>query len=284
MTQFSVVIPTYQRPDDLARCLEQLKPGAQTLSFERYEVTVTDDEGEGSATQALVREQYPWAKWVPGPGQGPAANRNRGADYAEGEWLVFTDDDCVPKPGWLEAYAETGSKSPSLDVMEGVTLPDGPRESLAWQAPINTEGGRLWSCNLAVRSDCFSTLGGFDTDYPFALEDLDFRARVFNSEVEWEFEPRAAVVHPWVERTTLELFRRQVKEAKGWRVFARKHPAYIREFRLGYLIAEAKQIWEDFTETNFRMRGVVPYLGLSTGRTIKRIIIIFYSRKFKDIS
>jgi len=279
MSLFSVVIPTYQRPDDLARCLDQLAPGEQTLSFDEYELIVTDDDGEGSRTQALVEEQYPWAKWVAGPGRGPAANRNRGAGYAEGEWLVFTDDDCVPEPEWLEAYAERASKSPSLDVMEGATLPEGPRESLAWQAPINTEGGRLWSCNLAVRTDCFSALGGFDTDYPFALEDLDFRARIFESEFEWEFVPRAVAVHPWVERTALELFRRQVREAKGWRVFARKHPEYIREFRIGYLIIELKQIWKDFNGVGFRTRGIIPYFMLSVGRILKRVTIIFFSYK-----
>ncbi len=281
MSEFSVVIPTYQRPDDLARCLEQLKPGGQTLAFDHYEVIVTDDEGQGSKTQTLVDEQYPWVKWVAGPGRGPAANRNRGAHYAKGDWLVFTDDDCVPEPGWLEAYAEAASKSPSLDVMEGSTLPEEPRKSLAWHAPINTEGGRLWSCNLAVRAYCFSSLEGFDTDYPFALEDMDFKTRVLKRGVSWTFVREAAVVHPWRHGTARELFARQMRELKGWRVFARKHPGEVKEFNVGYLVSVFNQAARDIKSGMHGGSGMKEYASFLFGHAIKKLLIVIISYKQK---
>src|SRR5450631_1375697 len=103
--QFSVVIPTCGRNTMLVRCLESLRPGEQTVDPSSYEVIVTDDAREGTS-EAMIREQFPWAQWVQGPSRGPAANRNNGARYARGEWLCLTDDDCVASKEWLAAFLD----------------------------------------------------------------------------------------------------------------------------------------------------------------------------------
>src|SRR5262249_13064218 len=74
-----------------------------TLPADRYEVIVTDDGAPTS--EQLVAERYAWVSWGPGPRRGPAANRNAGARRSGQEWIAFTDDDCVPDPGWLAAFA-----------------------------------------------------------------------------------------------------------------------------------------------------------------------------------
>jgi glycosyltransferase involved in cell wall biosynthesis len=63
---FSVIIPTYHRNDLLAKCLDCLAPGTQTLHTEQYEVIVTDD-GSQTTAEEMIKQQYPWAKWVAGP-------------------------------------------------------------------------------------------------------------------------------------------------------------------------------------------------------------------------
>lgn len=93
----SVIIPTCDRNEQLAKCLDCLAPGVQTLPAEQYEVIVTDDGSDLTAEQ-MILERYLWARWVAGPRIGPAANRNNGVQYARGEWLAFTDDDCLPDP------------------------------------------------------------------------------------------------------------------------------------------------------------------------------------------
>jgi glycosyltransferase involved in cell wall biosynthesis len=100
----SVVIPTRHRNKALAECLQRLAPGVQTLPADGYEVIVTDD-GSVTTAEVLVRERFPWARWTAGPRRGPAANRNHGASVARGDCLAFTDDDCLPSPGWLAAFA-----------------------------------------------------------------------------------------------------------------------------------------------------------------------------------
>ena len=94
MICISVIIPTCHRNASLAKCLDCLAPGTQTLPPEQYEVIVTDD-GSRSTAQQMVQENYPWVLWIAGPCRGPAANRNNGAEAAQGQWLAFTDDDCL---------------------------------------------------------------------------------------------------------------------------------------------------------------------------------------------
>lgn len=274
----SVIIPTYQRPGDLARCLDQLAPEAQTLPFDQYEVIVTDDEGEGSATEHLVKEHYPWARWVPAPGRGPAANRNNGARYASGEWLVFTDDDCIPQPRWLGAYADA-IRETSCNILEGPTHAEGPRESLAWYAPINTEGGRLWSCNFSARSDVFHQLDGFDESYPFALEDMDFKTRVSEAGFSTVFVKKAAVVHPWRVQSPSAIFQRQLRELRGWYRFAQKHPDKIQRFKAGYLLRPLFTAFNDVCN-HFRTHkgcGLLSYLAFLIGGIIKAVGVVAFS-------
>lgn len=192
----SVVVPTRHRPVELAHCLERLAPGAQTLPATRYEVLVSDD-GDRPGAHALLAERFPWARWQPGPRRGPAANRNAGARAARGRWLAFTDDDCLPEPGWLAALAARIDAGTPVRVLEGRTtdggLPCGPLETV----PGNEDGGFLWSCNFAIERRFFLELGGFDEGFPSPhLEDVDLRLRLEDAGHRWEFVPAATVAHP----------------------------------------------------------------------------------------
>jgi GT2 family glycosyltransferase len=194
---FSVIIPTYHRNDLLAKCLDCLAPGVQTLPPEQYEVIITDD-GFQTTAEELIRDRYPWAKWVAGSRQGPAANRNNGARYAKGEWLVFTDDDCLPDLQWLEAYGKAVVTEPSCLVFEGRTYVDRPRRSLAEISPTNESGGCLWSCNFAIQQQLFESISGFDERFPYAaMEDVDLSRRLKKTGYSFSFVKTASVCHPW---------------------------------------------------------------------------------------
>lgn len=194
---FSVIVPTHQRNDLLAKCLDCLAPGVQTLPAQQYEVIVTDD-GSQITAEEMIREKYPWAKWVAGFRKGPAANRNNGAKYAQGEWLAFTDDDCLADSNWLEAYAEAILAEPSCLVFEGRTYVDRPKRSLADKAPVNESGGYLWSCNFAMQKQLFESMEGFDERFPYAaMEDIDLRLRLTKLGYKFCFVKSAAVCHPW---------------------------------------------------------------------------------------
>jgi glycosyltransferase involved in cell wall biosynthesis len=190
--KISVIIPTRDRLEQLAQCLDRVAPGKQTIDSGLYEVIVSDDGRTSPAAEALGAA-YPFVRWVKGPARGPAANRNAGARVARGDLLVFTDDDCLPDPVWLEAYLKG-----SATVREGRTYPDRPRRSIVEECPINETGGNLWSCNFAIARSAFETLGGFDERFPHAAyEDMDFYLRCQKERWDVEFIAAAAVCHPF---------------------------------------------------------------------------------------
>jgi len=193
--QFSIVIPTCRREDLLARCLESLRPGGQLAESGSYEVIVTDD-AQGQTAEAMMRAQFPWAKWVQGPSRGPAANRNNGAHHATGEWICFTDDDCIASKEWIAAFRNASSDG-SIDLIEGqTTIPD-ETDNPFQHAVSNTEGGVYWSCNLAIRRERFLALGGFDEDFlEAASEDMEFAHRFHARHFRSKFYPEALVYHP----------------------------------------------------------------------------------------
>ena len=111
----SVVVPTYKRPELLERCLAALM--TQHLDSTAYEIIVVDD-GNDLQTRCLVDS---WAKWgrpilryiSAAKTNGPAAARNSGWRAAQGDIIAFTDDDCLPEPGWLLAGANAFSEGVS---------------------------------------------------------------------------------------------------------------------------------------------------------------------------
>lgn len=213
----SVVVPTCHRNDLLAKCLDALAPGKQSLSYSEYEVIVTDD-GSKSTAEQMVKEKYPWARWTQGPRKGPAANRNHGAAQAKGQWLAFTDDDCIPTPDWLASFHR---KIQSGRLFEGKTIARTGIPGPFWTSPENLEGGRLWSCNMLIKKNAFEDLGGFDEGFPGPhMEDVDFRVRAERELGSAVFVPDALVDHP---ARPIGSFQSQAKGHLSSVYYCRKH-------------------------------------------------------------
>lgn len=193
---WSVVVPTFDRWATLDACLARLAPGAQALDASHYEVIASDD-ARSEATRDRLAARHPWARWTAGPARGPAANRNHGASLARGRWIVFTDDDTLPDRGWLRGFADAEDARAGADVLEGRTTCAAGFGTPMHYAPVNETGGRLWSCNLAVRADRFAAVHGFDEGFTVAhMEDQDFRERLRLSGAQIAWVPAAVVDHP----------------------------------------------------------------------------------------
>src|SRR3712207_1403127 len=92
---FSVIVPTYERPAQLAACLGALaRLDCPAASFE---VIVVDDGSAAAPGRRLdeFRDLLD-VRLLTQANAGPAAARNRGASEARGSFLAFTDDDCAP--------------------------------------------------------------------------------------------------------------------------------------------------------------------------------------------
>jgi GT2 family glycosyltransferase len=285
MTLFSMIIPTCHRNEALVRLLAGVSPlhqeglilfpgnaeSQERECFDAYEVIVTDD-GFLSTAEPIVREQFPWAKWVRGPKRGPAANRNQGAENAVGEWLVFVDDDCVPGPTLLAAYARAAAAGGN-DVLEGMTIPDGDRDAADMECPINTSGGHLWSCNFAIKRRLFLELGGFDENFPGpAMEDIEMRTRLSKAGHQPAFVPEARVTHPWRARRGVQFSRLQAQSVV---YYVNKHPEDRKWFSLTSIANRALgALLREFP------RNLISYRGKGALRTLT-LDLVFVSFLFR---
>lgn len=198
---FSVIIPTYRRPERLAVCLQSL--AALDYPRDRFEVIVVDDgSGEPVATPSLPLELTVHTQ----PHAGPATARNLGAARAGGDYVAFTDDDCVAEAGWLRGLAARVAEAPN-HAIGGRTLnalPENPYSSATqllldflheWS--VRSGSGIFFaSNNLAVPAELFRARGGFDTGFPLAAgEDREFCDRWARLGGRLSYAPDAVIRH-----------------------------------------------------------------------------------------
>jgi glycosyltransferase involved in cell wall biosynthesis len=105
--QISVVVTTYNRPDALRAVLAGLAAQADR----GFELLVADDGSRGdtrelverTAADVPVRLLHVWQEDL---GFRAGAARNRAAARAAGDYLVFLDGDCIPRPDFIAEHRE----------------------------------------------------------------------------------------------------------------------------------------------------------------------------------
>ena len=232
---FSVVIPTFERPEDLRKCLISVDKNRQRDS-PPYELIVTDDSKSDDCKNLILKE-FPSVSWGVGKKAGPAGNRNAGVARTRGKWIVFIDDDCIAEPEYLSAYYNAIKANPAVGVLEGRIFPDRPRETWAEGCPANENGGLFWTSNLCVRKSVFDELGGLDEQFEVAYEDVDFARRLRQAEVRSLFVYEAAACHPWrsTRRNAKNNWKGMNYEIADFRRFLIKHRPKESQFTLaGY--------------------------------------------------
>lgn len=205
LPKFSVVVPTYERPAQLAACLRALSQ----LDYprERFEVLIVDDASARPPHE--LTESFGGELDVRLLGQarnaGPAAARNLGARQACGEFIAFTDDDCEPEREWLRAFASRFREEPAR-IAGGRTvnaLAENPYSETSQliidvvYAHFNRDdaGARFFaSNNFAVHAASFREVGGFDETFRTS-EDREICARWRSRGLGMTYEPRAVVRH-----------------------------------------------------------------------------------------
>ena len=186
---YSIVVPTYRRPESLARCLEAI----QALRFprDRFEVLVVDDGSPTPPADIVASvDRSLQARLVSTRHAGPATARNTGARLARGNYLVFTDDDCMPHRDWLDSIDRWTSSTPGALAIGGHTInvladnvyaeaSQGIIDYLYEYFGEHSAPRRFFtSNNLVVRREDFVGVGGFDETFALAAaEDRDFCER-----------------------------------------------------------------------------------------------------------
>jgi len=181
-----------------------------------------------------VIRRYSQVRLITQANAGPAMARNRGATEARGWIILFTDDDCVPTPNWLD---EMLVPFEDQEVVGAKGVYRTRQKSLAarfvqieYEDRYRRMAGFPYidfvdTYSAAFRRDRFLEMGGYDTSFPVACaEDIELSYRMSARGWKMKFVPAAIVYH-----THPETFSRYLKKKYKfafWRVLAvKKNPS-----------------------------------------------------------
>jgi GT2 family glycosyltransferase len=167
------------------------------------------------------------------PGRGPAAARNAGWRAAAAGVIAFTDDDCVPAPGWAAALEAAAGAAQDVIVQGPVEpLPAerdriGPFARTLW---VREGDGFFQTANVAYPRVLLARLGGFDEGFSRpAGEDTDLALRALEAGATVRWAPDALVWHAVHEPG----WRGLVRDAPRWGTAVRlvaRHPGLRARF------------------------------------------------------
>jgi GT2 family glycosyltransferase len=175
------------------------------------EVVVVDN-GSTDDTVAVVRDfavrSAARVRYVHEPRPGLSAARNRGIAAARGTLLLFTDDDCLPAPGWAAAALRALRRDPCQIVAGRVELHDPSVARITIRTSQVAEtltspydlDGFLHGCNMAFGRAVVEAVGLFDTRFGaggrlVSAEDTDLVYRALKTGVRVSYDPDLVVFH-----------------------------------------------------------------------------------------
>lgn len=207
----SIVIPFYRDWERLELLLDALMAQAAAADFP-VEIVAIDNDAERPYAPP---ERFAKVRFGHCAKPGSYAARNIGIGLARGDILIFTDADCIPAPGFLEAmqafYADPGNAG-TLCAGKVTVIPETPgRETLAeaydcvFGLPQKSYVSRGYAvtANLAVPRQVFSTVGLFD-ESRFSGGDADLCRRAVKAGFRLAYNEQAEVRHP-ARRTVTEI-------------------------------------------------------------------------------
>lgn len=216
----SVIVPVRDDAERLAQCLRAL--GSQTYPAELIDIIVVDNGSSEDPSGSLPPEVN--ARFFKEPQYGSYAARNRGASEARGSIFAFTDSDCLPEPGWIEAGVRVIEREPeSLVAGHVAVFPRDPARPTAVeqyemmfafpQERYATEFGFGATANVFVSRGVFEWAGGF-VETLLSGGDHEFGARLDAAGHPIVYSPEAVVRHP-ARRTWSELYGKIRRTTKG---------------------------------------------------------------------
>lgn len=186
----------------------------------KIEVVVVDN-GSTDATPQKIKKDFPKIKLFPfKKNRGFAQAINFGAEKARGDYLFITNNDVVFTPDCLkillEAFLESkkiGLVGPKAIHTDSQKLAIAPFKVSPWlgyhsydqsNPDLKREINYVSGCGMFTSSEIFKRLGGFDPDYFFYFEDLDFCLRLKKAGYKIIYEPRALIYHDYAQTASLQ--------------------------------------------------------------------------------
>lgn len=236
MIKFSIVIPVYNRPDEVEELLESLT----NQTDKGFEVLVIED-GSSVPCEEICRkyEKQLDLHYYFKPNSGRSETRNYGIERATGDWFIIYDSDVIVPPQYIATVRAELEKNP-VDCYGGPDAADASFSDV--QKAINysmtsimTTGGIRGatknkakfsprSFNMGISRTCFETVGGYKN---MIGEDIDLSIRIQQAGFKTTLIPEAYVYHK--RRVDLNKFFRQVNTfGKGRVLLGEMHPGSMK--------------------------------------------------------
>jgi glycosyltransferase involved in cell wall biosynthesis/peptidoglycan/xylan/chitin deacetylase (PgdA/CDA1 family) len=248
MIKLSVVMPTFNRREVLRRTLPALE--AQDLPAAQFEVLIVDDGSTDGTLEFLEQWRPRFAfRALKAPHRGAGAARNVGIFAAQGEQVLFLDDDLIAPPELLRLHCEAHENAPEPHIVHGpIFVAPGSAKTiirhitelfyaeynrgLTAEMELRYPGGigpsiaMLSSMvNSSMPREALLQCGGFDESI-LAAEDLELGLRLWKMGLPLHCRP-AAFVHEFYVKSSGNYLRRQAVALGGGDLRAvHKHPEY----------------------------------------------------------
>ena len=232
MPMVSVVICAYNAERTMRPCLESLKK----LDYPNFEVVIVDD-GSRDRT-AEISMDFPEFRLIRQANKGLSFARNVGMHAARGEIIAYTDSDCVVDPHWLTLMVRSMTEN-NFDGCGGPNYApheDGWVEASCAASPgapchvliAEDRAEHLAGCNMVFTKAALTKVGGFDTQFTAAGDDVDICWRMLDAGLTLGFSPAAFVWH--FRRNTIKAYYGQ---QRGYgRAEAMLYPLYSERFNV----------------------------------------------------
>lgn len=217
MRKLTIAILSWNGRQHLETCLPAVM--SQRLTGWDWEVLVLDN-GSSDGTGEWLRTAFPQVRLIESSvNLGFCAGNNRLVEMAEGEFIVFLNNDTRPREDWLSRLSDSLAAAPEdvaaisgkivdwsgkcLDFGRGLMTFDGHAFQQDFGCPLDeaqvpADGGELlFACggNMIIRKRIFEEVGGFDAGYFAYLEDVDLGWRLWSAGYRVLFAAEAVVHH-----------------------------------------------------------------------------------------
>jgi len=239
LIEISVIIPTYNRLEKLQACLDSL--GRQSISIDKYEVIVVVDGSTDGTQEYLAGLATPFKVTVIClQNQGQSVARNRGAEKASGQYLLFIDDDMVASRELIREHLQGLSRHKGHVALGNMTLlnPDygdwyTKAYADAWKqhyvelANRSPEWRDLFGGNVSMERTLFRAVGGFTAGVPHC-NDIEFGYRFHRQGTPFVYLASAIATHT-DHKTWRQLIAESDQKGAAMVDLIQRHPSLLKE-------------------------------------------------------
>jgi len=219
-SKVSIIIPHWNNVDVLSECLNSIS----STDYPNFEIIIVDNASNDNSVE-WVKSNYPRVTLIENDkNYGYAGGCNIGADHANGEYLIFLNNDTIQEKNWVSNLVETMNSNSRIAALQPKVLnyynkklfdyaggsggqmdvycfPFARGRVFAKQeideGQYNNKEKCFWSSGTCfmVRKNLFYKAGGFDDTFFAHMEEIDLCWRLYAMGFEVWVDPQATVYH-----------------------------------------------------------------------------------------